>query len=322
MCKIGQIMSLTSATGLPSTTTTTTTSPTPTHSPLPPPPFHPQLQDKLANFIAQKKVPHLLFYGVSGAGKKTLVNWFIQQLYHDKESIQEYVMYVNCGHCKGIKFVREDLKFFSKTNINVNRQGGNFFKSVVLLNADKLTIDAQSAMRRCIEIFSHNTRFFIVVDDKCKILKPILSRLCEIYLPPLPLQSPPPTFGNVSSLQQTTESLSVIPKQTHPLAISLQKQRFNKLRDQITAICSSNVSAPSMFDVAKELYEQSYTGIELMTFVEKEYETFGLTLDKMVELLFTFNKIKKEIKHEPMFMFVILYSLCYDPAACSRFILY
>jgi hypothetical protein len=285
-----------------------------TFHPSQPSAFHPQLQDKLTHFITQKKVPHLLFYGVSGSGKKTLVNWFIQQLYHDKETIQEYVMYVNCGHCKGIKFVREDLKFFSKTNINVNRHGGNFFKSVVLLNADKLTIDAQSAMRRCIEIFSHNTRFFIVVDDKCKILKPILSRLCEIYLPP-PQNA---AFGHLSL--QHTESLTVIPKQTHPSAVPLQRSRFDQLRQVISQI-NKSMSASTMFDVAKDLYERSYTGIELMIFVEREYETFGITLEKMVELLFTFNKIKKEIKHEPMFLFVILYSIFYDPEACSRFIL-
>jgi hypothetical protein len=288
----------------PAGTTTLHPRPPPT-----PPPMHPDLQEKLSNFIAHRKVPHLLFYGVSGSGKKTLVNWFIQQLYHDKESIKEYVMYVNCGHCKGIKFVREDLKFFSKTNINVNRHGGNFFKSVVLLNADKLTIDAQSAMRRCIEIFSHNTRFFIIVDDKCKILKPILSRLCEIYLPP-----------PQHSSQDIPESLSVLPKQTHPSALVLQRTRFDQLRHQLISIERSR-TAPTMFDLAKELYELSYTGIELMTFVEKEYETFGFTLDKMVELLFTFNKIKKEIKHEPMFMFVILYTVFYDPEACSKLIL-
>jgi len=283
---------------------TSTSTPTPT-------PLYPNLQDKLANFIAHRKVPHLLFYGVSGSGKKTLVNWFIQQLYQDKESIQEYVMYVNCGHCKGIKFVREELKFFSKTNINVNRDGGNFFKSVVLLNADKLTIDAQSAMRRCIEIFSHNTRFFIVVDDKCKILKPILSRLCEIYLPP-----------PQHSSQVIAESLSVLPKQTHPSAVLLQTNRSNQLRDQMAAIRhSTDRTATSMFDLAKELYEQSYTGMELMIFVQKEYECFGLTHEKMVELLFTFNKIKKEVKHEPMFLFVILYTIFYDPDACGKFIL-
>ena len=90
-------------------------------------------------------------------------------------------MYVNCSHGKGIKFIRDELKFFAKTHINSN--GGNTFKSIVLLNADKLTMDAQSALRRCIELFSHNTRFFIIVEDKYKMLKPILSRFCEIYIP-------------------------------------------------------------------------------------------------------------------------------------------
>ena len=56
------------------------------------------------------------------------------------------------------------------------------FKSIVLLNGDKLTMDAQSALRRCIELFSHNTRFFLIVEDKYKMLRPILSRFCELYI--------------------------------------------------------------------------------------------------------------------------------------------
>ena len=79
------------------------------------------------------------------------------------------------------KFIREELKFFAKTTINF--QNGNFFKSIILSNADKLTIDAQSALRRCIELFSHTTRFFIIVEDKYKLLRPILSRFAEIYIP-------------------------------------------------------------------------------------------------------------------------------------------
>ena len=59
----------------------------------------------------------------------------------------------------------------------------NNFKSIILENADSLTNDAfQSALRRCIELFSHSTRFFIIVEDKYKLLKPILSRFCEIFI--------------------------------------------------------------------------------------------------------------------------------------------
>ena len=68
-------------------------------------------------------------------------------------------MDVNCAHGKGIKFVREELKFFAKTNMK-NKCN---FKTVILSNADKLTVDAQSALRRCIELFSHTTRFFIII---------------------------------------------------------------------------------------------------------------------------------------------------------------
>ena len=57
-------------------------------------------------------------------------------------------MSINCAHGKGIKFVREELKFFAKTHIY--SEGGLMFKSIILINADKFTMDAQSALRRCI----------------------------------------------------------------------------------------------------------------------------------------------------------------------------
>ena len=143
---------------------------------------HKEKIKKLDYFIEIQKIPNIIFHGPSGSGKRTIVNNFIQKIYnYDQEIIKNNMMHVNCAHGKGIKFIREDLKFFAKTNINF--LNGNFFKTIILFNADKLTIDAQSALRRCIELFSHTTRFFIIVEDKYKLLKPILSRFCEIYLP-------------------------------------------------------------------------------------------------------------------------------------------
>ena len=144
--------------------------------------IHSDIKKKLDYFIKQKKIPNIIFHGVSGCGKNALVSDFINNVYGgDKHAIQTYVMNVNCAHGKGIRFIREDLKFFSKTNVDLKE--GDIFKTVILLNADKLTIDAQSAIRRCIELFSRSTRFFIIVEDKYKLLRPILSRFCEIYIP-------------------------------------------------------------------------------------------------------------------------------------------
>ena len=252
--------------------------------------------NKLTYFIEQKKVPHILFHGVSGSGKKSIVRWFIQQLYPNKETINDHVMFVNCGHCKGIKFVREELKFFSKTNINVNGYGGNFFKSVVLLNADKLTMDAQSAMRRCIEIFSHNTRFFIVVEDKYKILKPILSRFCEIYLRPSQT-----TKNNILTISPITSA-------------TIETSRYERLHQLLTEADPANQSIQQLLRLSTELYDNAYHGLDLMKYIEKEYSTSGmnLTMDTMVDLLFTFNKIKKEIRNEKIFLFIILYSTYHE----------
>jgi replication factor C small subunit len=140
--------------------------------------IHEEVKNKLKYFLCAGKIPNIIFHGSSGSGKRTIVNEFIDLIYKgDKRKINDLVMYVNCAHGKGIKFIREEVKFFAKTNIASN----NIFKSIVLLNADKLTMDAQSALRRCIELFSHNTRFFIIVEDKYKLLKPILSRFCDFY---------------------------------------------------------------------------------------------------------------------------------------------
>jgi hypothetical protein len=143
---------------------------------------HKKIYEKLDYFYKSNKIPHLIFHGSSGSGKRTIVDNFLNKIYNnDKQKIKTNVMFVNCAHGKGIKFIREELKFFAKTNIHLNN--GVIFKTIVLLNAEYLTIDAQSALRRCIELFSYNTRFFIIVENKHKLLNPILSRFCEIYVP-------------------------------------------------------------------------------------------------------------------------------------------
>ena len=144
--------------------------------------IHQTIKEKLDYFHKIHKIPNIIFHGPTGSGKRTIISEFVNKIYdNDREKIKLFVMFVNCSQGKGIKFIREDLKFFAKTHINSNY--GNNFKSIVLLNADKLTMDAQSALRRCIELFSHNTRFFIVAEDKYNLMKPILSRFCEIYVP-------------------------------------------------------------------------------------------------------------------------------------------
>jgi DNA polymerase III delta prime subunit len=164
------------------------------------------IEARLENYRNLNQIPNLIFHGPYGGGKRALVERFLHKIYPDK--INDYVIRVNCAFEKGIKFIRENIKYFAKTNVHLN----GVFKSIVLLNADQLTCDAQSALRRCIEQFSFNTRFFIITTDKHKLLKPILSRFSEIYVPPKPIPNnpPPPEFRKLlkdTNLQRLSHAL-------------------------------------------------------------------------------------------------------------------
>jgi hypothetical protein len=255
-------------------------------------PIHNNIHEKLKYFHANHKIPNIIFHGPSGCGKKTIVNNFLNLIYDgNKEKIKDFVMNVNCAHGKGIKFIRDDLKFFAKTHINSN--GGDIFKSIILLNADKLTMDAQSALRRCIELFSHTTRFFIIVEDKYKLLKPILSRFCEIYIPE------PIYQGEVINLYKY--NLNEIFKTK-----DIKKQRTDWLKKELDKNMDANMSQSSLLLFITKLYEKSYSALDIILLLEDNTILPEMPKEKRYELLMSFNKVRKEFRNEKMLLLFIL----------------
>ena len=269
--------------------------------------IHSNIKEKLDYFIKQKKIPNIIFHGVSGSGKNHIVNDFIHKIYNgDKQCIQTYVMHANCAHGKGIRFVREDLKFFSKTNVDL--KDGEIFKTIVLLNADKLTIDAQSAIRRCIELFSRSTRFFIVVEDKYKLLKPILSRFCEIYVSE-PIINNRVTNLHIHSLNSVYESVFKEHDNKHNTYLKTKLNNYIKMNangDNKNA--SNNSILQECMSFIVKLYEKGYSSIDLIRYIEK---TANIEELKKYEYLITFQKVKREFRNEKILMLFILYFLVF-----------
>jgi len=255
--------------------------------------IHQNIKNKLNYFHEMHKIPNILFHGPSGSGKRTIVNEFIHKIYDDdREKIKSFVMYVNCSHGKGIKFIREELKFFAKTHINSN--GGNNFKSIVLLNADKLTMDAQSALRRCIELFSHNTRFFIIAEDKYNLMKPILSRFCEIYVPE------PVLNGKILNLYQY--NLNEVFKMK-----DIKVSRLEWLKKELTKNVNKKISLNELMLLCVKLYEKSYSGLDIMNLLENtKFLEGNITTEKRYELLIAFNRVRKEFRNEKILILFIL----------------
>jgi DNA polymerase III delta prime subunit len=255
--------------------------------------IHQNIKDKLDFFYSSHKIPNLLFHGTTGSGKRTIVNEFIHKIYdNDREKIKSFVMYVNCSHGKGIKFIRDELKFFAKTHINSN--SGNTFKSIVLLNADKLTMDAQSALRRCIELFSHNTRFFIVAEDKYNLMKPILSRFCEIYVPE------PVINGAIVNLYKYNLSTLFNMK-------DVKMTRLEALKKELLKTVNKKITIDKLMGLCSKLYEKGYSGLDIIQLLEnhKFLET-SLSVEKRYELLIAFNRVRKEFRNEKLLILFIL----------------
>jgi DNA polymerase III delta prime subunit len=256
--------------------------------------IHQPIKDKLSYFHKIHKIPNIIFHGPSGSGKRTIVNDFIHKIYdNDKEKIKLFTMYVNCAHGKGIKFIRDELKFFAKTHINSN--GGDVFKSIILLNADKLTMDAQSALRRCIELFSHNTRFFIIIEDKYNLLKPILSRFCEIYFP-LPEY-------NSKIINLYKYNIDDVFKMSDTKIPHLE--RLKKTIEKTMLV--KKIKLDDLISFSLKLYEKGYSAMDIIELLEtKRLLTDKITNEKKYELLITYNKVRKEFRNEKLLILFIL----------------
>jgi len=251
-------------------------------------PIHQKIIEKLDYFNVSNKIPHIIFHGSSGSGKRFLVDQFLNKIYkYDKAKIKSNVMLVNCAHGKGIKFIREELKFFAKTNIHSNN--GTVFKTIVLLNADYLTIDAQSALRRCIELFSYNTRFFIIVENKNKLLNPILSRFCEIYVPEY--------FENEKLINLHQYSIH---KNFNIDFIQSNNQIISKKMGELFEI---EINHSDLTKISNEFYENGISCLDLIEWISKTDKVDDL--EKSI-ICICFDKIKSEYRCEKLLILYIL----------------
>ena len=243
--------------------------------------------EKLDYFYDSNQIPNIIFHGSSGTGKTTIVHYFLNKIYNsDKTKIKSNVMSVNCSHGKGIKFIREDLKFFAKANLQSTT--GVKFKTIVLYNADSLTNDAQSALRRCIEQFSFNTRFFIIVENKHKLLNPIVSRFCEIYVPEHIVD------GKIVNLHQYTLEQNMNLSEYKAANAKWVRYYLDSREISTNKICS---------DVSVTLYENGFSCIDLMNYIA---QSDNWDCYNKANIQMCFNKIKAEFRCEKMLMMYML----------------
>jgi replication factor C small subunit len=132
----------------------------------------------ISNMIKSPDIPHMLFAGPAGVGKTTTALCIAIELLG--EEWRKNTLELNASDERGIKMVRERVKEFAAS---IKLAGDKEFgkpKIIILDEADEMTSEAQTALRRIIEDSARTTRFVIICNYLSQIIEPIQSR-CVVF---------------------------------------------------------------------------------------------------------------------------------------------
>ncbi|KAK5987310.1 Replication factor C subunit 2 [Cladobotryum mycophilum] len=135
----------------------------------------------LQRTLQASNLPHMLFYGPPGTGKTSTILALAKELY-GPEMIKSRVLELNASDERGIAIVREKVKNFARMQLTnpPPHYKDKFpcppFKIIILDEADSMTQDAQSALRRTMETYSKITRFCLICNYVTRIIDPLASR--------------------------------------------------------------------------------------------------------------------------------------------------
>jgi replication factor C small subunit len=132
----------------------------------------------ISNMIKSPDIPHMLFAGPAGVGKTTTALCIAIELLG--EEWRKSTLELDASDERGIKMVRERVKEFAAS---IKLAGDKEFgkpKIIILDEADEMTSEAQTALRRIIEDSARTTRFVIICNYLSQIIEPIQSR-CVVF---------------------------------------------------------------------------------------------------------------------------------------------
>lgn len=165
--------------------------------------FHKSEIEKLREMSKDDSIPHIIFYGPEGSGKKTIISHFLEMLY-DKH-VHELVDSVYNVHGSGNTTTQVTIKQ-SNYHIVIEPNNNNFdryliqdvvkeyarriplrvftakkmFKTVLINNIDNLSFYAQTSLRRTLENYAGTCRFIMWSRSLSKVIEPLRSR-CYVF---------------------------------------------------------------------------------------------------------------------------------------------
>jgi len=165
--------------------------------------FHKEILEELKLISKDDGMPHMIFYGNPGSGKKTLINLFLEMIFDSSiynlddskyivissGNIENEVIVKQSDHHIIIEpnnnnfdryLIQDIVKEYAKRYPLCIFEKNRNFKMVIINNLDNLSYYAQTSLRRTIEKYSNTCRFIMWCNLLSKVIEPLRSRcLCK-----------------------------------------------------------------------------------------------------------------------------------------------
>ncbi|XP_039278115.1 replication factor C subunit 3 [Nilaparvata lugens] len=168
--------------------------------------YHKTQAAYLKNLVQQGDFPHLLFYGPSGAGKKTRIMALLRELYGSGvERLRMEHMNFQTPSNKKIEIMTVSSNYHIEVNPSdagiydrivimdlikgaaqthqLDASGQRDFKVILLTEVDRLTKDAQHALRRTMEKYVATCRLILCANSTSQVIPAIRSRCLGVRVP-------------------------------------------------------------------------------------------------------------------------------------------
>lgn len=162
--------------------------------------FHKKELNTLKKMSEDDSIPHIIFYGSEGSGKKTLIRLFLEMIYDKQVHKLNDTLYMVTGSGNSSneviikqsnyhiviepnnnnfdRYLIQDVvkEYAKKVPLNQFIKSNKSFKTVLINNVDNLPYYAQTSLRRTMEKFSKTCRFIMWCRSLSKVIDPIRSR--------------------------------------------------------------------------------------------------------------------------------------------------
>ncbi|KAH8426761.1 replication factor C subunit 2 [Aspergillus melleus] len=173
----------------------------------------------LQRTLQASNLPHMLFYGPPGTGKTSTILALAKSLF-GPALYRSRILELNASDERGIGIVREKVKNFARMQLSQPTGDKSYFdqypcppfKIIVLDEADSMTQDAQSALRRTMEQYSRITRFCLVCNYVTRIIEPLASRCSKFRFKPLDNAAAGDRLSDIAKLEGVNVEEGVVDK--------------------------------------------------------------------------------------------------------------